>query len=383
VEIPGQKISVRILITGICGFVGSTLAKALLAHRADLEILGIDNFIRPGSETNRAELKALGIKILHGDIRSASDLESIPVVDAVIDAAANPSVLAGVDGKTSSRQLIEHNLLGTINLLELCKASQAAFVLLSTSRVYSIPPLASLPVEVQNNAYTPKFSAFSPQISAPESQASGFSPQPSGLSSLGVSELFSTQAPVSLYGSTKLASEILALEYGETFGFPVFINRCGVMAGAGQFGRPDQGIFAYWINSHLRRRPLGYIGFDGQGHQVRDCLHPRDLSPLVLDQILSSKNLTATDRIINLSGGAESALSLRQLTAWCDERFGRHEVVSKPENRPFDIPWMVLDSTKAKKLWNWRPATTRVQILEEIARHAEAHPDWLELSTPC
>jgi CDP-paratose 2-epimerase len=81
----------KIFITGICGFVGSTLAKALLAHRSDLEILGIDNFIRPGSETNRSELKALGIRIHHGDIRSASDIEAIPPVDAVIDAAANPS----------------------------------------------------------------------------------------------------------------------------------------------------------------------------------------------------------------------------------------------------------------------------------------------------
>ena len=366
-EIPRQKISVKILITGICGFVGSTLAKALLAHRSDLEILGIDNFIRPGSETNRAQLKALGIKVLHGDIRSASDIEAIPPVDAVIDAAANPSVLAGVDGKTSSRQLIEHNLLGTINLLELCKARQAAFVLLSTSRVYSIPPLANLAVKIENDAFVPDPSAGA---------------LPPGLTSAGVDETFSTQPPVSLYGSTKLASEMLALEYGETFGFQVFINRCGVMAGAGQFGRPDQGIFAYWINSHLRRRPLGYIGFDGQGHQVRDCLHPHDLSPLVLDQIVSSQKFSAADRIINLSGGAESAMSLRQLTVWCDERYGHHKVVSKPENRPFDIPWMVLDSTKAKSLWKWQPAKSRNQILEEIGRHAEAHADWLKISAP-
>jgi CDP-paratose 2-epimerase len=75
-------------------------------------------------------------------------------------------------------------------------------------------------------------------------------------------------------------------------------------------------------------------------------------------------------------------MSLRQLTAWCDERFGRYEVVSKPENRPFDIPWMVLDSTKAQTLWNWQPATSRNQILEEIARHAEANPDWLDISAP-
>ncbi len=357
----------RILVTGICGFVGSTLAKALLAHRADLEILGIDNFIRPGSETNRSELKALGIKILHGDIRSASDLEGIEGIDAVIDAAANPSVLAGVDGKTSSRQLVEHNLLGTINLLELCKARKAAFLLLSTSRVYSIPPLADLPKVIREGAFVPD-----------DTRA----PFPVGLSKEGVGELFPTLPPISLYGSTKLASESLALEYGETFGFPVFINRCGVMAGAGQFGRADQGIFAYWINSHIRRRPLGYIGFDGMGHQVRDCLHPADLAPLILEQIQSNKNLTALDRVINLSGGAESAMSLRQLTVWCDERFGAHEVVSKPESRPFDIPWMVLDSTKAKNLWNWQPAISRNHILNEIASHAESHPDWLDRSAP-
>jgi CDP-paratose 2-epimerase len=357
---------VRILITGICGFVGCTLSKALLAQRDDLEILGIDNFIRPGSETNRAEIKSLGIKIHHGDIRNSSDLEQLPSVDAVIDAAANPSVLAGVDGKTSSRQLIEHNLDGTINLLEFCKSHKAAFVLLSTSRVYSIIPIATLPVAISNNAFIPDHSRS----------------LPSGISASGVSEEFSTTPPVSLYGSTKLASECLALEYGETYGFQVYINRCGVLAGEGQFGRPDQGIFSYWINSHLRRRPLGYIGFDGQGHQVRDCLHPRDLAPLVLDQLLSPKKLSSTDRIINLSGGVESAMSLRQLTAWCDERFGRHEVTSKPENRPFDIPWMVLDSSKAKLLWNWQPATPRNEILEEIARHAEKHPDWLDISAP-
>jgi len=57
----------------------------------------------------------------------------------------------------------------------------------------------------------------------------------------------STQAPISLYGSTKLACEVLALECGEAFGFPVWVNRCGVLAGAGQFGTPDQGIFAFWV----------------------------------------------------------------------------------------------------------------------------------------
>ena len=363
----------KILITGICGFVGSTLAKSLLEQHSGLQIIGLDNFIRPGSEMNRAPLKDLGIKIHYGDIRNASDLESLPAVDFVVDAAANPSVLAGVDGKTSSLQLIEHNLSGTVHMLEYCKRHGAGFILLSTSRVYSIPPLASLPVEVYNNAYRPQVSSLSAQLSA-------FNP--SGLSPLGVSEDFSTQAPVSLYGCTKLTSEALALEYGETFGFPVYINRCGVLAGAGQFGRADQGIFAYWINSHLRKKNLGYIGFDGQGHQVRDCLHPADLAPLLRSQLDSQSSLSSENRVLNISGGAESAMSLRQLTAWCDDRFCPHPVVSKPENRPFDIPWMVLDSSKARSLWSWQPTLGVSAILEEIASHAEANSSWLEISQP-
>ena len=355
----------RILITGICGFVGSSLARTLAASGASHELFGFDNFIRPGSESNRADLKKLGVKIFHADLRAASDLESIPAVDWVIDAAANPSVLAGVDGKTSSRQLVEHNLAGTINLLEFCKTHRAGFILLSTSRVYSIPPLATLPVEVRAEAYHP----------------SPIAPHPRGLGPAGITEEFSTAAPISLYGSTKLASEILALEYGETFDFPVFVNRCGVLAGAGQFGRADQGIFAYWLNAHLRRRPLKYIGFGGYGYQVRDCLHPRDLVPLLVKQFAAPK-LPAADRLSNVAGGAVSALSLRQLTTWCDARFGPHPIASDPTPRPFDLPWVVLDSAKANRLWSWRPQITTTAILEEIAAHAEAHPDWLDLSAP-
>jgi len=355
----------KILISGVCGFVGSTLARALAQAGGGHQIHGFDNFIRPGSETNRAELKTLGVKLFHGDLRAASDLESLPPCDWVIDAAANPSVLAGIDGQTSSRQLVEHNLLGTVQLLEHCKRHRAGFILLSTSRVYSIAPLAALAVEAVDGAFHPARN----------------SALPPGLTAAGVDESFTTLAPVSLYGATKLASEALALEYGETFSLPVFINRCGVLAGAGQFGRLDQGIFAYWINSHLRRRPLKYLGFGGHGHQVRDCLHPRDLASVLTKQ-LAAPRLSAGDRVANFSGGAASARSLRQLTDWCAARFGPHHVASDPSSRPFDIPWMILDSAKAERLWQWRPQTPVDTILEEIATHAQAHPGWLDISAP-
>ncbi|HAO79619.1 MAG TPA: CDP-tyvelose epimerase [Verrucomicrobia subdivision 3 bacterium] len=352
----------KLLITGICGFVGSTLTRALLESSENLQVTGVDNFIRPGSELNRRELAKLGVKIIHADVRSATDFETLPAADFVIDAAANPSVLAGVDGKTSSRQLLEHNLWGTVNLLEYCKAQRAGLILLSTSRVYSVPPLAALPVEIYQRAFRPQSGATLPD----------------GLTAAGVSEKFSTAPPISLYGSSKLASEIVALEYAGTFNFPVWINRCGVLAGAGQFGKPDQGIFSFWINSHLRRRSLKYIGFDGQGHQVRDCLHPRDLVPVLLAQMKHRGN--DQPRIANFSGGAANAMSLAQLTDWCDARFGQHAVASDANPRPFDIPWMVLDSSLAAKQWNWQPQFSLEKVLDEIARHAEQNPNWLEIS---
>jgi CDP-paratose 2-epimerase len=358
-----------ILITGICGFVGSTLAKELI--KAGHTVIGIDNLIRPGSQLNVAPLKALGIEVLNGDIRYEADLESIPKVDWVLDCAANASVLAGVDGKTSSRELVDHNLLGTINLLEYCQKHQAGFILLSTSRVYSIAPLTQLKLKVEDkagkNRYTPN---QEPRTKNQEL-----------LTQNGLTEAFPTTAPISLYGATKLTSEQLALEYGYTYDFPVWINRCGVMAGAGQFGHPAQGIFAYWIHSFAEGKPLKYIGFDGQGRQVRDCLHPRDLLPLLEKQFATRNQQATKPRVVNCAGGAQNSMSLAELTAWCNERFNmsvepRHD----PQDRPFDIPWMVLDSSLAHKTWNWAPQTSVTEVCEEIAQFAEKNPNWLGIS---
>ena len=352
----------KVLITGICGFVGSALARLWRQVDPTVSISGIDNLIRNGSQINRQELKKLGISVTHGDIRLASDFESLPAADVVIDAAANPSVLAGVDGRSSSRQVIEHNLQGTLNMLEFCKATKASFVLLSTSRVYSIAALAACPVEARCGAFVPVAGGNLPP---------GFSPR-------GVAEDFSTAAPVSLYGASKLASETLALEYGEAFGFPVWINRCGVLAGAGQFGHAEQGIFSFWLHSWRAGRPLKYIGFGGHGCQVRDALHPSDLLAAVRKQLAISG--PADRRIFNLAGGVDHAISLANLSQWCRDRWGTRTVASQAEGRRYDIPWLVLDSHRASQAWDWRPTMGLANILQEIAVFAEQNPDWLDLS---
>ena len=353
----------RILITGICGFVGQALARTLPEHLPGLEVLGLDNLIRPGSELNRHALDAAGARFFHADIRCRTDIETLPAVDWVIDAAANASVLAGLDHAGASRQLLEHNLAGTINLLEFCRRHKAGFILLSTNRVYAIEPLRAFELEARDQAFHPV-----------EHQA-----WPAGCSQAGIAEAFSTQPPLSLYGSTKLASEILAQEYGAAFGFPVWINRCGVIAGAGQFGRPDQGIFSYWIHAYAARRRLKYTGFGGQGFQVRDALHPADLAPVLVQQLRHQP--TKPEPALNFAGGTANAMSLAQLSDWCAQRFGPHQVEPEPAPRPYDIPWMVLDCRAAAQRWQWRPQRRLESLLEEIAAHAQRHPDWLDLTS--
>lgn len=352
----------KILITGICGFVGSRLAASIQERLPEVSIVGIDNLVRPGSESNRAKLASQGIRFFHGDIRQPSDVEALPECDWVVDAAANPSVLAGIDGRSSVRQVSEHNLLGTLNMLEYCRVHKAGFLMLSTSRVYSIRDLAALPMRSAGNGFVLDCSV--------KDKVAGVSPA-------GISETFPTRPPISLYGATKLASETMAVEYGQTFGFPVWVNRCGVLAGAGQFGTAEQGIFSYWLHAHAARRPLRYIGFGGLGHQVRDAFHPDDLADLLLMQM---KGDPEPDPIYNIGGGAANSMSLAQLTEWCDARFGRHQPEPDFRPRPFDIPWVIMDSGRVWERFGWKPQRTLFSILDDIAAHAEANPDWLTRS---
>ena len=151
-----------------------------------------------------------------------------------------------------------------------------------------------------------------------------------------------------------------------------------MLAGAGQFGTPAQGIFSYWINAHLRKRPLRYIGFGGSGRQVRDALHPRDLAALLDAQMATGREVG--QRLYTAGGGTENAMSLAELTAWCDARFGPHAPEADSRERPYDVPWVAMDSREAERDFGWRMQTPLGAILDEIAAHAREHPGWLEMS---
>lgn len=341
----------RVLVTGGAGFVGSRIALDFRGRGA--EVVAFDNLRRRGSETNIAPLTSAGVTFAHGDVRSPADLEALEgSFDVVVDAAAEPSVLAGLAG--SPRYVLETNLLGTVNLLEFCRQRAGALLFLSTSRVYSIAPLRELRLHEAPTRFE-----LSDEQTVP------------GVSAAGVSEAFPTDTSRSFYGASKLASELLVQEYAELYGLRAVITRCGVITGAGQFGKAEQGVFAMWAANHVLGLPLRYIGFGGTGKQVRDLLHPTDLLALLHLQLEHIERCTG--RVFNAGGGRDTSVSLRELTDLCRAASGREVPVGADDRTSaVDIPLYITDNARVTQELGWRPAVTPAQIMGEIVEWVSA-----------
>ncbi|CAG1771073.1 CDP-paratose 2-epimerase [uncultured bacterium] len=341
----------RLLITGGSGFVGSNLALEFKKNNPDTQILALDNLKRRGSELNLPRLKQNGIEFIHGDIRNKEDLEGAGKADLIIECSAEPSVMAGYN--SSPEYLVNTNLLGTVNCLEYARKCDADVVFLSTSRVY--------PVKTINNL---DFIETSTRFELSEKQSIP------GASSNGFTEDFPLQGPRTLYGATKLASELILQEYIEMYGLRGVINRCGLLTGSWQMGKVDQGVIVLWAAKHHYQQSLSYNGFGGEGKQVRDILHVKDLYRLLEIQIdgMDSHN----GEIYNVGGGMERTVSLLELTRLCQEYTGHNiPVESVNEDRAGDIRIYITDNSKITKKTGWKPQITVEQTIKEIA-------DWIK-----
>lgn len=336
----------KILITGGAGFVGSSLAIGLKKNYPAYQIFCLDNLKRKGSELNVARFSKLGITYIHGDIRNKEDFDPIPQVDFVIEASAEPSVLAGLDGTPD--YLINTNLVGTINCLNFAKKTKAKFIFLSTSRVYPIKTLEKLHFEETET----RFELAKNQIIQ-------------GVSEKGIAENFPLNGARSLYGATKLASELIIQEYQEFYGLDTVINRCGVITGPWQMGKADQGVMVLWVAKHFYEQQLAYIGFGGTGKQTRDMLHIEDLYQLIDYQMHHFE--VVNGEILNAGGGVEISASLKELTHICQKTTGK-TIEIKPiiENRSADIPIYITDNTKITALTGWKPELGIQKIVADI-----------------
>ena len=347
----------RILITGGAGFVGSNLACRFRDRFPETRVISLDNLKRRGSELNLPRLKTAGVDFIHGDIRNPEDLASLPDIDLLIECSAEPSVNAGYG--ESPGYLLNTNLSGTVNCLELARVRHADFIFLSSSRVYPIHALRDIRLVERTTRF--------------ELEAGV---RVEGISSQGISETFTLHGSRSLYGATKLASELLISEYEAMYGLRTVVNRCGVLTGPWQMGKVDQGFVVLWVARHLFGGKLDYFGWGGSGKQVRDILHIEDLFNLLCLQLQHLDRHSG--KTYNVGGGRDCSVSLQELTRLCREASGRTTGIGSVTQAPqADIPYYVSDCSKVIAATDWRPEKTPEFIVQEISAWLSTHESQL------
>jgi len=323
----------KILITGGCGFVGANICIKL--HKKKYKVFSLDNLSRKGSKFNLDILKNLSIKNFKVDISNYEKILKLPKFDLIIDCCAEASVEVS---RNDLDRVINTNFIGTFNILKKAKKDKSKIIFISSSRVNSINTI----FKILNKKKLHKVININKKID----------------------ENFETSKPKSIYGLTKLASEMLIEEFSYAFNLKYIINRCGVISGPLQFGKQDQGFVSLWIWSHIIKKNLKYIGYGGHGHQIRDVLHIADLTELIEIQIKKFDKIN--NKLFCIGGSDFSYTSLKKLTKICEIITGNKVKFTKqPKSSIYDIPYFITDNSKITKTYNWKPKRNILKVVSD------------------
>lgn len=324
------------MIPGGSGFIGSSIAVFLKNNIKNCHILSLDNLSRKTSILNVKKLNEHNIKNIRLNLSSSKALSRIKQkFDFIIDCCAEPAVEVA---KYSRSLVFDSNLKSTFNILEKAKKDNSKIIYLSTSRVYSINKINNLFKNISNKNKLQK--------------------------RITIDEKFSTGSPISLYGFTKLSSEILIKEYSYLFNLKYIINRCGVVSGSGQYGKQDQGFVSLWLWRHFKKKPLKYQGYGGFGNQVRDVLDVEDLCQLIKEQIFKINKVN--NITFNVGGGLKNSLSLNELTYYSQNVTKNHiDIKKKIKTSNYDIRYYITNNKKVYSKYKWRVKKTLQKIIIE------------------
>ena len=342
----------KILITGGCGFLGSQLALYLCERGHD--VVAMDNLVRRGSESNIGRLQEHGVTFVHGDVRCFEDFAGLPSgIELICDASAQPSV---VSGYTNPMFDLTNNTFGVIHVLEFAREHRCPLIFCSTNRIYSSDRINALPR--RESATRLEWDSAAWKSLPVENRPPGFDPE------FGISEEFSLDgAGRSIYGVSKLMADVVCQEYADAFDIPVIVNRLGVISGAGQFGKVDQGWVVWWAVACWFGLPLKYIGWCGK--QVRDILFVDDVCRLVDLEINQISRLRSG--VFNAGGGVANSLSLIEATRFLEKRVGRSMSISHVETpRKADTVIYITDNRKVERVLGWKPQVSLGKGLDSI-----------------
>lgn len=325
----------NILITGGCGFVGTNLSLYLKSKK--FNVYTLDNLSRKGSKFNYTVLKKKKIKNFRINIANYKKLKGLRKFDLIIDCCAEAAVEVS---RKKIDEVFNTNLIGTFNILKKAKRDKSKIIFLSSSRVNSIKNINKI---IGNNSNLKKKLHINKLID----------------------DKFENSRPKSLYGFTKLASEMLIEEFNYAFGLKYIINRCGVISGPLQFGKQDQGFVSLWVIHHIMKKKLSYIGYGGHGNQVRDVLHIDDLCELIHKQIKIINKIY--NKLYTVGGSKISYTSLKNLTKICQNITGNKISIDKKRSTSiYDIPYFITDNRKVSRAYKWRPKKNINKIVYDI-----------------
>ena len=314
----------NILITGGAGFIGSHLVDRLMSE-GDWQVLVVDDFndfYDPAIKRTNVGVHETNpnYHLFEADIRDRATLAKIfkeNEFHCIVHLAARAGVRPSLD---QPLLYTETNIQGTLNLLELARASGVKqFVFGSSSSVYGI------------NARVP------------------------------FSEDDSIRQPISPYAATKAAAELLCHTYSHLYDMHCVCLRFFTVYGPRQ--RPDLAIYKF-----ARLMGAGKpIPVFGDGTTRRDYTFIDDIIAGVraaMEYVADSRN--SNHEIINL--GESRTVALRELIALLETELGATAKIDRQPLQPGDVPQTYADITKARRLLGYNPKT---EIEEGLHRFVE------------
>lgn len=321
----------KYLVTGSAGFIGSQVAKQLLAQGH--QVVGLDNlndYYDVSMKHHRNSwLEGDGYEFVHADLEDMSALTELfdrHSFDAVVNLAARAGVRYSM---IDPHVYMTTNAMGSLNLLEQMRQHEVKkYVLASTSSLY-----AGLPMPFK--------------------------------------ETLPVNEPISPYAASKKAAEVMAYTYHHLYGFDVSI--CRYFTVYGPAGRPDMSVFRFirWIDEGTP------IELFGDGEQARDFTYVDDIAAGTIAAIRP-----LGFEIINLGGGGEP-VSLNVMIAKLEQLLGKKSQVERKTFHKADMKTTSADIQKANELLGWEPKVSLDEGLQACVEWHNSNKPWsLEIELP-
>jgi len=311
-------------VTGAAGFIASRVAEFLI--KDGHTVVGVDN-MNDAYDVRMKEYRLRKLQAIPGfsfhklDISEKSIIEQFKNdrFDAVINLAARAGVRSSVENPWV---YLESNVIGTLNMLELCRQTGTKkFLLASTSSIYGANPPYPTP------------------------------------------ETASSDAPLQPYAASKKGAEALAHAYHFLHGIDVSIVRYFTVYGPA--GRPDLALFRFtqWISEGRT------VQVYGDGEQSRGFTY---LDDIARGTIQALKPLGY--EIINLGG--HEVISINDLIALIEDVVGKKAVVEYGPAGLADMRSNWADVRKAGELLGWEPRFNLREGVKQLAEWYNAERDW-------